>query len=87
MARKQSVIRFAVGVDNMEIIVTYDTKEPENYIVTYAYHNGKDVTDFYHFCETQQECLLYPQIVEGIAGEICGERLFSRKSKVESRKL
>jgi len=80
MAQKRSVIKFAVGTDSIEVIVTYDTKEPENYMVTYAYHNGKDVTDFYHFCEQQNECLLYPQIVEGIAGDMCS----ARKLKVKS---
>ena len=75
MSIKQSVIKFATGADKMEIIVNYDSKEPENYLVTYAGHNGNDVTNFYRFCESQNECIMYPQIIEGIASDICIARL------------
>jgi len=86
MSHKQSVIKFGTGADKMEIIVGYDSKEPENYTVNYAYHNGKDVSDFYRFCESRQECILYPQIIEGIASDICTERMNKRqisKSKLQ----
>ena len=75
---RQSVIRWGAAPNDMELTVTYDTKEPENYLVKNAYHNGKDITDFYHYCETRDECLLYPQIIEGIAREMCAERIAKR---------
>ena len=87
MSLRQSVIKFAAATDKMEIIVNYDTREPENYQVTYAGQNGKDVTDFYRFCETIQECILYPQIIEGIAGDICARRVAKSKLQIPSSRL
>lgn len=76
---KQATIHFSIGSDKMEIVVEYDRKEPENYTVVFANHNGRDVTDFYRFCEAQNEALFYPQIVEGIAREIGTERIEKRQ--------
>lgn len=76
---KQTTIHFAIGSDKMEIVVEYNPEAPEEYTVVFAYHNGFDVTNFYRFCESQQEAILYPQIVEGIVHEICTERLEKRR--------
>lgn len=72
---KQIPVKFPIGKGQCEVIVQYNEREPENYTVVFASHNGKDVTDFYRDCELEKECLYSSQICEGIHREECGRHL------------
>jgi len=74
---QQTVIKIKFGDDEVEVVVSYDRKDPGNYTVIFASHNENDVTDFYRLCEAQNEALFYGYIIDGIAEEICSNRIES----------
>ena len=65
------------GEHTLQICVKYDPKQPENYEVTGAYHNGIDVTEFYQMCEAEKETLFCYDIITAIAEDICTKRVDS----------
>ena len=68
-----TVAKFEVNGQNIEVSVSYNRNEPEDYTITYALHNGVNVTDFYKLLDDSTDGIFYPQIVEAIARDIYSE--------------
>ena len=56
--------------NEMNVIVDFNVNEPENYLIIQATHNGKDVTAFFDYVDSQTEGLFIEKITEAIFEEI-----------------